>query len=229
VTMDESAEGQTILEAEMEILDIDLGLVGGGLSLAPEQETLFGRQLFHGNVLDGESQNDGPDHSQSHLAVSVDDFFSSDGDELDSLGRDEVERFVDVGDLVESHFATIGLGQLLAGNDFEQQHEFEAVAEIMLDVFDLRPGLTKMAVAPGREGLSLLFLPGGVEESLPLPLLLLDVLLVVDHCFCFVYNMKKDALKIVALNLARKRFVSQVNPNVSRFFFRFRLELLFLS
>ena len=45
MTMDESAEGQTILEAEMEILDIDLGLVGGGLSLAPEQETLFGRQL----------------------------------------------------------------------------------------------------------------------------------------------------------------------------------------
>ena len=40
--MDKSAESQTILEAEMEVLDIDLGLVGGGLPLAPEEQTLFG-------------------------------------------------------------------------------------------------------------------------------------------------------------------------------------------
>ena len=45
MTMDESAESQTILEAEMEVLDVDLGLVRGGLSLAPEQKTLFGGQL----------------------------------------------------------------------------------------------------------------------------------------------------------------------------------------
>ena len=45
MTMDESAESQTILEAEMEVLNVDLGLVGGGLPLAPKQKTLFGGQL----------------------------------------------------------------------------------------------------------------------------------------------------------------------------------------
>ena len=33
--------------------------------------------------------------------------FSTDGDELDALARDEVESFVDVGDLVEPHLATV--------------------------------------------------------------------------------------------------------------------------
>lgn len=28
---------------------------------------------FHGNVLDGEAEDDGPDHSQGHLGVAVHD------------------------------------------------------------------------------------------------------------------------------------------------------------
>ena len=88
--------------------------------------------------------------------------FSSDGDELDSLGRDEVECFVDVGDLVETHLAAIWLRQLLARDHLQQQHQFEAVAEVMFDVLDLRPRFTKMTVAPGGESL---FTETGKEED----------------------------------------------------------------
>ena len=55
-------------------MDVDV-LVWRRLALAPKQEPLFGRHLLDGNVLDGETQNDGPDHTQSHLGVAVDDFF----------------------------------------------------------------------------------------------------------------------------------------------------------
>lgn len=43
--------------------------------------------------------------------------FSADGDELDSLAGDEVESFVDVGDLVEPHLAAVWLRESLAGDD----------------------------------------------------------------------------------------------------------------
>lgn len=82
----------------MEVLYIDI-FVGGGLALAPQQQALFGCHLLHRNVLDGESQDDGPDHAEGHLQVAVDDFFGADGHQLDALPFDELEGFVDVGDL----------------------------------------------------------------------------------------------------------------------------------
>jgi len=51
---------------EMEVLHIYI-LVRGCLTLAPQQQTFFGGHLFHGNVLDGEPQDDRPDHTQSHF------------------------------------------------------------------------------------------------------------------------------------------------------------------
>lgn len=90
----------THLEAEMEVLYIDI-FVGGGLALAPQQQALFGCHLLHRNVLDGESQDDGPDHAEGHLQVAVDDFFGADRHQLDALPFDELEGFVDVGDLRE--------------------------------------------------------------------------------------------------------------------------------
>ena len=56
----------------VEVLDVDV-LVGRRLALAPEQQALLGRHLFDRDVLDGEAQNDGPDHAQRHLGVSVHD------------------------------------------------------------------------------------------------------------------------------------------------------------
>lgn len=88
----------THLEAEMEVLYIDI-FVGGGLALAPQQQALFGCHLLHRNVLDGESQDDGPDHAEGHLEVAVDDFLSADRHQLDALPFNELEGFVDVGDL----------------------------------------------------------------------------------------------------------------------------------
>ena len=40
--------------------------------------------------------------------------FGSDGDELDAFAGDEIQGFVDIGDLVESHFTAVGLWQRLA-------------------------------------------------------------------------------------------------------------------
>lgn len=88
----------TYLEAEMEVLYVDI-LVWSGLALAPQQQALFGGHLFDGNVLDGETQDDRPDHAQRHFQVAVDDFLGTDRHQLHALGFDEVQRFVHVGDL----------------------------------------------------------------------------------------------------------------------------------
>ena len=136
----------------MEVLDVDV-LVGRGLPLAPEEQALLGRHLLHGDVLDGEAQDDGPDHAQGHLDVAVDDLLGADRHELDALAGDEVERLVDVGDLVEAHLAPVRLGQRLAGDDLEEQHQLEAVPEVLLDVLDLGAGLAEVRVDPCREGL----------------------------------------------------------------------------
>ena len=74
--------------------------------------------------------------------------FSADGDELDAFAGDEVEGFVDVGDLVEAHLAAVGLGQCLAGDDLQQQHQLQTVAEVVLDVVDARSRLAQVRVAP---------------------------------------------------------------------------------
>ena len=60
---------------------------------------------------------------------------------------------VDVGDLVEAHLAPVGLGEGLARDDLEEEHELEAVPEVLLDVLDLRPRLPQVRVHPCREGL----------------------------------------------------------------------------
>lgn len=74
VTMDQGAERQTVLERQMEVLDVDV-LVGGGLALTPEQETFLGGHLLDRDVLDGESQNDRPYHTQGHFEIAIDDFW----------------------------------------------------------------------------------------------------------------------------------------------------------
>ena len=46
----------------MEVLYIDI-LVWSRLSLAPKEKTFFGGGFFDGDVLDGESKNNSPDHT----------------------------------------------------------------------------------------------------------------------------------------------------------------------
>lgn len=52
---------------------------------------------------------------------------------------------------MEAHLAAIGLGQCLARDDFEQQHEFESVTEVIVNVVNGCAGLAQMTVAPGCE------------------------------------------------------------------------------
>ena len=59
---------------EVEVLNIDI-LVWGSFALAPEKKTLFGSHLFNRDVLDGKSENDGPDHAKSHLDISINNFW----------------------------------------------------------------------------------------------------------------------------------------------------------
>ena len=77
--------------------------------------------------------------------------FGSDGDELDAFAGNEIQGFVDIGDLVESHFTAVGLGQSLTRDDFEQQHELEPIAEVIFNVIDTGSGLAQVRVAPRRE------------------------------------------------------------------------------
>ena len=65
----------------MEVLDVDV-FVRSRFPLAPEEKTFFGRCVFNGNVLDSESENNSPDHTESHFCVTVDDFFGTDGDQF---------------------------------------------------------------------------------------------------------------------------------------------------
>ena len=116
VPVDEGAERQTITPAQVEVLHVDV-LVGGGLALAPEQQTLLGSHLLNGDVLDGEPEgkkrsgkvqavenvpeNDGPDHSQGHLDIAINNLLGTNGHQLHTLAGDEVQSLVHIRDLVE--------------------------------------------------------------------------------------------------------------------------------
>lgn len=158
----------------MEVLYIDV-FVRSRFALAPQQQTLFGCHFLNGNVLDGKSQDDCPNHTESHLKVSVDDFFSTNRHEFDAFWCNEIQSFVDVGDLskeiahrssnwpwttidewiylVETHFSTIWLWEGFSRNDFEQEHEFESIAKIVFNTLDCCSGFAQMTVTPGSESL----------------------------------------------------------------------------
>ena len=51
------------------------------------------------------------------------------------------------------HFASVWLGQGLARDDLQQQHELQPISEVLLDVLDLGPGFPEVGVDPGCEGL----------------------------------------------------------------------------
>lgn len=106
----ESAESKTILEAEMEVLDVDV-LVWSCLTLTPQQETLLSCHFFNRDVLDGESQDDRPNHTESHFKISINDFLRTDRHESDAFWSDEIECFVDVGDLLKERNSSVGDGE----------------------------------------------------------------------------------------------------------------------
>jgi len=70
--------------------------------------------------------------------------FSSNGNQLNALHLNEVQRFVNVGYFMKSHSALVWFRQLLASNYFKKQHKFEAISEIFLYRFDLNADLPQM-------------------------------------------------------------------------------------
>lgn len=139
---------RTNLERQMEVLYVDV-LVGSSLALTPQQQTLLGGHLLNGNVLYGESKDDRPDHTQGHLQITINDLLGTNRHQMYTLRGNKVEGLVHVGDLVEAHLAAIGLGQRLSGDHLQQQHQLEAVAEVLLDVVDGGTGFAQMTVTPG--------------------------------------------------------------------------------
>lgn len=55
--------------------------------------------------------------------------------------------------LVETHLASVWLGQGLARDDLQQEHEFESVTKIIVNVLDGGTGFPQVAVAPSSESL----------------------------------------------------------------------------
>lgn len=136
----------------MEVLYIDI-FVRGGFALAPQQQALLGGHLFDRDILNSETQDDGPDHTEGHLQIAINDFFGTNRYQMDTLWGNKVQSLIDIGDFVETHLATIGLGQSLTRDNFEQQHQFQAIAKIVFDIVDRGAGLAQMTVTPGGEGL----------------------------------------------------------------------------
>ena len=58
---------------EVEILNVNV-LVRRRLALAPQQESFLGSHFLDGNILDGKTQDDGPNHTQSHFGIAINDF-----------------------------------------------------------------------------------------------------------------------------------------------------------
>jgi len=159
VSVDQSAESKTVLERDSEVLDIDV-VVWLGLSSAPQEETFLGGETFFAETGDGETKNDGPDETESHLQVTVGDFFGSNVGELDTVVVDELECLTAILDVVDSHSGCLFvLAKLLFGNDFQKGNEVDSVAEIFSERGNLLATLDEMRVDPVGEGLGLDTLP----------------------------------------------------------------------
>jgi len=160
VLVDESAEGKTILEAVLEVLNVDV-TIALGLLLAPEEETLLGTETFLREIADSETKDDGPDHTKSKSDVTITDILSTDGNKSNTTLLDESKSLVKVLDLLKTHagllvvLAKVGLTDNL--KKFDESHTIlEASGNILNGISTL---LGKMHVAPLGEGLDLHLLP----------------------------------------------------------------------
>jgi len=160
VLVDEGAESKTILEAVLEVLNVDV-TIALGLLLAPEEETLLGTETFLREIADSETKDDGPDHTKSKSDVTITDILSTDGNKSNTTLLDESKSLVKVLDLLKTHagllvvLAKVGLTDNL--KKFDESHTIlEASGNILNGISTL---LGKMHVAPLGEGLDLHLLP----------------------------------------------------------------------
>jgi hypothetical protein len=159
VSVDQSTESKTVLERDSEVLDIDV-VVWLGLSSAPQEETFLGGKTFLAETGDSETKNDGPDETEGHLQVTVDDFFGSNVGELDTVVIDELECLAAILDAMDSHLGCLFvLAKALFGNDLQKSDEVDPVTEILSKRGNLLATLNEVGVDPVGEGLGLDALP----------------------------------------------------------------------
>ena len=70
---------------------------------------------------------------------------------------DKVKGLVDVGDLVEAHLATVGLGEALTGDNLQEEHKFETITEVDINGLDTGTSFAEVGVAPSGECLETSF------------------------------------------------------------------------
>jgi hypothetical protein len=158
--VDEGAESETILEAVLEILNIDI-TVALGLLLAPEEETLLGAETFLREIADGETKDDGPDHTEGKSDITIADILSTDGNEVHTTLLDESKSLVKVLDLLKTHARLlVVLAKVSLTDDLKKLDESHTITEAGSDILDgISTLLCKMHVAPLGESLNLHLLP----------------------------------------------------------------------
>jgi len=160
VSVDESTEGKTILEAVLEILNIDI-TIALGLLLAPEEETLLGAKTFFRKIADSETKDDSPDHTKSKSDVTITDILSTDGNKVHTTLLDESKSLVKVLDHLKTHariFVVLTKGSLT--DNFKEFDEFYTILEASGDILNaITALLCKMHVTPLGESLDLHLLP----------------------------------------------------------------------
>lgn len=70
-----------------------------------------------------------------------------------TFGGDVIKSLVDICDLVEAHLSAVRLWESFSGDDLQEKHQLQPIAEVVFDVLNCRPGFTEVAVTPSGEGL----------------------------------------------------------------------------
>ena len=114
---------QSIVPARGEVSHFDF-VVAGRLALAPQQQTLLGAQTLLVDVADGEAQNKSPNKTQDDLAVAVDDIFGANICHLNTPPLDEVQRLVDILELLHAELGSGGIAaERFVAQDLEEVDE----------------------------------------------------------------------------------------------------------
>ena len=79
--------------------------------------------------------------------------FCTDANQFHSFAFNKLEGFVDISNFMESHFSSVGFGELFSRNYFEEKHKLKSIAEVFFDVLDLCSGFSQMRITPGRKSL----------------------------------------------------------------------------
>ena len=119
VLVDDGIEGQTVSPGGGEVPHVDV-VVASSLDLAPQQQGVLGRPrllallLHHGDLLDLEPQDDGPDETEGEPGVAVHDVVGAHVLQVNSLLVEEAQGFVHILQAVNSHFSFGRFRQSLA-------------------------------------------------------------------------------------------------------------------